>query len=358
MATATFSGTYTQNGGESYAAGTVDITPYGGDTVTATLDDSGHYSQTVTLVLTSSSGVWENSAGAIVTSPPAGGTQIIPPNGTVTKGKCRVVEHITGRPAETSTFDVRASTTVNTGRDVGTVLTAGGGGGGGAVDSVDGQTGDVDLSSIYLQKPTGSPEVGQMPIVTDDDPLTVGWGEAGSDASSIGGVTIAGTPATGQVPVAINGASALWGSPSFGPGDHDLRLTLVGVTFAPGQREITFETATVAAHGTSLSINGDGRVAMADPGVYIMTGQVQFDDGFDEGAGTGYRHVNFATDHGDDPAYTPKVAAPGFGGQSTIVPVSVCWREQDDTDYVILRLNNGSPVDVTVQVSLAFVRLR
>lgn len=125
MATATFSGTYTQNNGEDYATGTVAITPYGGATVTATLDATGSYSETITLVLTSVSGVWENDAGAIVTSAPASGFVVIPPNGTVAKGKCRVVETITGKPIATSVHEVADGATVNTGRDVGTVLGGG-----------------------------------------------------------------------------------------------------------------------------------------------------------------------------------------------------------------------------------------
>lgn len=36
-----------------------------------------------------------------------------------------------------------------------------------------------DLAGTYAPLPTGTPEVGQVPVVTDDSPLTLGWGEGG-----------------------------------------------------------------------------------------------------------------------------------------------------------------------------------
>jgi hypothetical protein len=122
MPTATFSGTYTLNNGEDYATGTVAITPYGGATVTATLDANGSYSETIPLILTSVGGVWVNDVGAIVTSAPASGVQVIPPGGTVDRGKVRVVETITGKAAVTTEFEALDGAIINTGRDVGTVL--------------------------------------------------------------------------------------------------------------------------------------------------------------------------------------------------------------------------------------------
>lgn len=137
MSTATFRGTYTANGGEDYAAGTVSVTPYGGSTSTATLDGSGHYSVSPTLVLSSSAGLWLNATGEVVSSAPTSGSVLIAPGGVIQWTKCRVVETITGAPDRSYVVDVQAGDVIDTGRDVGTVL---GGSSSGLVLAIDGGT--------------------------------------------------------------------------------------------------------------------------------------------------------------------------------------------------------------------------
>jgi hypothetical protein len=106
-----FSGTYTENGGEGYASGTVALTPRGGSTTTATLDGVGHYSTTLTV-----------------------------------EGTFTVVETITGQAAKTKTVYATNGATVDTSRDIGVVI---GGPGASAVVSVNGQTGAIDLTGVY-----------------------------------------------------------------------------------------------------------------------------------------------------------------------------------------------------------------
>lgn len=60
----------------------------------------------------------------------------------------------------------------------------------GKVQTIDGnapdEAGDVDLSGTYGPLPEGTPEVGQLGIVTDVDPLTLEWGNAGLEAPPVG----------------------------------------------------------------------------------------------------------------------------------------------------------------------------
>lgn len=122
MATATFGGTYTANGGQDYASGTVDLTPYGGSTTTVELDSSGSYSTSVALVLTSSTGLWLNDAGEVVDSPPNSGSQLIVPGGTVPRGWVKVTENLDGVPPRSFVVRTSPDQAFDTGRDVGTVL--------------------------------------------------------------------------------------------------------------------------------------------------------------------------------------------------------------------------------------------
>lgn len=146
MPTATFSGTYTANNGEDYAAGTVTITPFGGTPVVRTLDATGSYSATPTLVLSSSTGLWLNRDGEVVTSRPGSGSLLIAPGTAITRAKVRVEEAITGAPPKSYVLEVTDGQTVDTSRDVGTVL-----GGAAAGIGVDIEAVKSALSGTYVK---------------------------------------------------------------------------------------------------------------------------------------------------------------------------------------------------------------
>ena len=143
MPTATFSGTYTANNGEDYASGTVTITPFGGSPVVETLDATGAYSATPTLVLASETGLWLNREEQVVTTRPKSGSLLIAPGTAITRAKVRVEEAITGAPTKSYVLEVTDGQVIDTSRDVGTVL--GGAAAGLGVASVNGQTGAVTL---------------------------------------------------------------------------------------------------------------------------------------------------------------------------------------------------------------------
>lgn len=206
MATATFRGTYTANGGEDYASGTVTLTPRGGSPVVATLDAQGTYSVTPTLVLTSSTGLWLDAAGNVVTSQPSGsGVQLIPPGGTVTRTKVLVEEDIDGAPPKSFLVDVVADQVIDTGRDVGTVL-----GGTASGIGVDIEAVKSALSGTYV------PTVGAEQAVAT--PLVFDGGKPWWDARNLATLQAAITAATAagggvirvEVPLALGTAEVVF----------------------------------------------------------------------------------------------------------------------------------------------------
>ena len=158
MPSATFSGTYTANNGEDYAAGTITITPFGGSPVVETLDATGAYSATPTLVLTSETGLWLNREEQVVTTRPKSGSLLIAPGGAITRAKVRVEEAITGAPPKSYVLEVTDGQVIDTSRDVGTVL-----GGAAAGIGVDIEAVKSALSGTYLQPSEASAAYGLAP---------------------------------------------------------------------------------------------------------------------------------------------------------------------------------------------------
>ena len=137
-----------------------------------------------------------------------------------------------------------------------------------AVTSVDGATGAVDLSDTYAPLPEGTPTVGQAVVVTDDDPLTLGYADAGPTQPMIFDIRDYGAKVDGRVVFdgATTNGSATFTSASANFTPADIGKTIVVRWVGAGNTELVttisaVTNSTTATLALAASVTGSSLLA-------------------------------------------------------------------------------------------------
>jgi hypothetical protein len=99
--------------------------------------------------------------------------------------------------------------------------------------------------------------------------LLSGTGDYGIQTNTIDGVTVSGTPSTGQVPTATSGTTATWQTPSGGGGGGSTRII----------KQVGYSNFLTNTSGTDQTHNATTLPALAAGSCYNITGSVGNDSG-------------------------------------------------------------------------------